>query len=201
MLFFYVAVPCGTWDLGFLTGGQTYPHPHWKGRVLTTELPKKSQIFHFIYFIFPLYFYLPFWLFVFSSENGNPLQCSCLENPRDGGAWWAAVYGVAQSRTRLKRLSSSSSSSEAWEWSCHILVVLALFSFLMHTNQVLHVQRTRAEGTFCYSIVKTSIKYTENTPEILCLKREVDFAFQNILWGSTFLNESRFSCFGTESII
>ena len=40
--------------------------------------------------------------------NGNPLQCSCLENPRDGGAWWAAVYGVARSRTRLKRLSSSS---------------------------------------------------------------------------------------------
>ena len=41
---------------------------------------------------------------------GNPLQCSCLENPRDGGAWWAAVCGVAQSRTRLKRLSSSSST-------------------------------------------------------------------------------------------
>ena len=40
--------------------------------------------------------------------NGNPLQCSCLENSRDGGAWWAAVYGVAQSRTRLKWLSSSS---------------------------------------------------------------------------------------------
>ena len=40
--------------------------------------------------------------------NGNPLQCSCLENPRDGGAWWAAVYGVAQRWTRLKRLSSSS---------------------------------------------------------------------------------------------
>ena len=43
--------------------------------------------------------------------NGNPLQCSCLENPRDRGAWWAAVYGVTQSRTRLKWLSSSSSSS------------------------------------------------------------------------------------------
>ena len=42
--------------------------------------------------------------------NGNPLQCSCLENPGDGGAWWAAVYGVAQSWTRLKRLSSNSSS-------------------------------------------------------------------------------------------
>ena len=42
--------------------------------------------------------------------NGNPLHCSCLENPRDGGAWWAAICGVARSRTRLKRLSSSSSS-------------------------------------------------------------------------------------------
>ena len=41
--------------------------------------------------------------------NGNPLQCSCLENPRDRGVWWAAVYGVSQSQTRLKRLSSSSS--------------------------------------------------------------------------------------------
>ena len=41
--------------------------------------------------------------------NGNPLQCSCLENPRDGGAWWAAIYGAAQSQTWLKRLSSSSS--------------------------------------------------------------------------------------------
>ena len=43
--------------------------------------------------------------------NGNPLQCSCLGNPRDRGAWWASVYGVAQSRTRPKQLSSSSSSS------------------------------------------------------------------------------------------
>ena len=45
--------------------------------------------------------------------NGNPLQRSCLKNPRDRGAWWAAIYGVAQSRTRLKRLSSSSSG---WFW-------------------------------------------------------------------------------------
>ena len=46
--------------------------------------------------------------------NGNPLQCSCLENPRDGGAWWAAISGVTQSRTWLKRLSSSSSSPAHW---------------------------------------------------------------------------------------
>ena len=57
--------------------------------------------------------------------NGSPLQCSCLENPRDGGAWWAAIYGVAQSRTRLKRLSSSSSSwkivkdKEVWGATVH----------------------------------------------------------------------------------
>ena len=43
--------------------------------------------------------------------NGNPLQCSCLENPRDGGAWWAAVYGVTQSRTRLKRLEAAAAAS------------------------------------------------------------------------------------------
>ena len=46
-----------------------------------------------------IYVYL--WL-IHGKGNGNPLQCSCLENPRDGGAWWAAVYGVAQSWTRLK---------------------------------------------------------------------------------------------------
>ena len=52
--------------------------------------------------------------------NGNPLQCSCLENPRDGGAWWAAVYGVAQSRTRLKRLSRSSETHGLWGSLSHI---------------------------------------------------------------------------------
>ena len=48
--------------------------------------------------------------------NGNPLQCSCLENPRGGGAWWDPVYGVAQSRTLLKRLSSSSSSLFSYQY-------------------------------------------------------------------------------------
>ena len=50
--------------------------------------------------------------------NGNPLQCSCLENPTDGGAWWASICGVAQSRTRLKQLSSSSSSSSSSRLLC-----------------------------------------------------------------------------------
>ena len=56
--------------------------------------------------------------------NGSPLQCSCLENLRDGGAWWAAVHGVAQSQTRLKRLSSSSSKKKMkWIWVCHTITV------------------------------------------------------------------------------
>ena len=54
--------------------------------------------------------YFHFSLSCLGEGNGNPLQCSCLENPRDGGAWWASVYGVSQSRTQLKRLSSKSSS-------------------------------------------------------------------------------------------
>ena len=54
--------------------------------------------------------HVPFSLSCIGEGNGNPLYCSCLENPRDGGAWWAAIYGVAQSRTWLKWLSSSSSS-------------------------------------------------------------------------------------------
>ena len=55
--------------------------------------------------------------------NGNPLQCSCLENPRDWVAWWAAVYGAAQSRTRLKRCSSSSSSSSSLKITLLLLVL------------------------------------------------------------------------------
>ena len=63
--------------------------------------------------------------------NGNPLQCSCLENPRDGGTWWAAVYGVTQSQIQLKRLSSSSSS----RYSC--ISLYFSFEVLLIYNVVL----------------------------------------------------------------
>ena len=65
--------------------------------------------------------WLHFTLSCIGEGNGNPLQCSCLENPRDGEAWWAAVYGVAQSRTRLKQLSSSSSRTicKSLYWICY----------------------------------------------------------------------------------
>ena len=71
--------------------------------------------------------------------NGNPLQYSCLENPRDGGAWWAAVYGVAQSQTRLKQLSSSSSSS-AW---------LVTYQFIHYPSSHLSIHLSNTFNTNC----------------------------------------------------
>ena len=71
--------------------------------------------------------------------NGNPLQCSCLESPRDGGAWWAAVYGVTQSQTWLKWLSSSSSS---WE------VVLTQLGFAMSSGPAGSISWGRDLGQF-----------------------------------------------------
>ena len=65
-------------------------------------------------------------------SNGTPLQYSCLENPMDGGAWWAAIYGVAQSRTWLKRLSSSSSSSSSN--TEHLFVCLLIVCFLCRNS-------------------------------------------------------------------
>ena len=77
--------------------------------------------------------------------NGNPLQCSCLENPRDGGAWWGAVYRVAQSQTRLKQLSSSS-SSRACHTSCHPLYpsYMILLSGAQTCNVFLHARPLHA---------------------------------------------------------
>ena len=69
--------------------------------------------------------------------NGNPHQYSCLEKPRDGGAWWAAVYGVAQSQTRLKRLSSSSSSIRVKWWkkqSWKMICITQALGLLFHTT-------------------------------------------------------------------
>ena len=88
--FFEVLEPSVCLNLGFYSNFSYLFH------VVLCE-PYWSEIYYF------------FSLSCIGEGNGNPLQCSCLENPGDGGAWWAAVYGVAQSWTRLKRLSSSSS--------------------------------------------------------------------------------------------
>ena len=78
-------------------------------------------------------FHFHFSLSCIREGNGNPLQCSCLENPRDGEAWWAAVYGVAQSQTQLKQLSSSSSSRPFLNllyWLIFLLTMDHIFLFL-----------------------------------------------------------------------
>ena len=72
---------------------------------------------------FPVLYYL--------LGNGNPLQCSCLENPRGGRAWWAVVYGVSQSRTWLKQLSSSRvcSNSCPLSWWCYLTISSSVAPF------------------------------------------------------------------------
>ena len=86
---------------------------------------------------------LPLFTLCIGEGNGTPLQCSCLENPRDGRAWWAAVYGVAQSRTRLKRLSSSSS-----------MVVLCLIfggTLILFSHQQLLTHHTFSHSNYIIS--------------------------------------------------
>ena len=86
----------------------------WTGELVHKESDTTEQLhFHFS-------------LSCIGEGNGNPLQCSCLKNPRDGGAWWAGVYGVAQSQTRLTWLSSSSSSSIDYFLQQHIHISVKL---------------------------------------------------------------------------
>ena len=80
----------------------------WK--ILWTEEPGRLQSMRSLRVRHDWATSLSLFTFMHWRRKCNPLQRSCPENPRDGGAWWAAIYGVAQSRTRLKRLSSSSSS-------------------------------------------------------------------------------------------
>ena len=87
---------------------------------------------------------VPFWVlrhsFLSLTEwNGNPLQYSFLENPRDRGAWWAAVYGVAQSRTRLERLISSSSSSDYITSSWRLAVGYSFCTLLMPMSEAFSI--------------------------------------------------------------
>ena len=92
--------------------------------------------------------------------NGNPLQCSCLKNPRDGGAWWAAIYGVAQSRTRLKRLSSSSSSNENSSGlaSSAALTTVSFLKLFIHFQVSETTQRYPTVILICIAIMSNYIK-------------------------------------------
>ena len=99
----------------------------------------------------------PFSLFTCIGEgNGTPLQCSCLENPRDGGAWWAAVSGVEQSRTRLKQLSSSSSISDPGKWT---IVAITLGHVCTHMKvQMSHCPHHSIQGLLYFQFFHVLFK-------------------------------------------
>ena len=94
--------------------------------------------------------------------NGNPLQCSCLENPKDRGAWWAAIYGVTQSRTRLKRLSSSSSRET--------LSIQVDHMWLLSSQSVFILCYLQVHGLYSINSIKcifrTIVSYNRNYLEI-----------------------------------
>ena len=109
----------------------------------------------------PLGLHFHFSLPCIGEGNGNPLQCSCLENPRDGGAWWAAVYGVTQGRTWLKWLSSSSSSklssSSAAEKSASAPLSNERYHWLIFSFIPLSPYTGDGDGRTLYTILNTLV--------------------------------------------
>ena len=91
--------------------------------------------------------------------NGNPLQCSCLEDARDGGAWWAAVSGVAQSRTRLKRLSSSSSRNRKQ------VLITSIFhvDYAWWANRALIVQQIQENSNTEGKVLNMKLHFPKNS--------------------------------------
>ena len=97
--------------------------------------------------------------------NGNPFQCSCLENPRDGRSWWTAISGVAQSQTRLKRLSSSSSLTRGLGQFDYYLSVKSGFPVhgitLWRSNAIFYV-KCSVQNLFKYKILLKTISTTRS---------------------------------------
>ena len=96
--------------------------------------------------------------------NGNPLQCSCLENPRDGRAWWPAVYGVAQSQIRLMRLSSSSIS---------LIYILLSFMLPLWLNWERLCLQCERPG-FNPGLGRSPGEGSGNPPQYSCLENSMD---------------------------
>ena len=103
-----------------------------------------------------------FSLLCIGEGDGNPLQCSCLENPGDGRAWWAAISGVAQIQTRLGRLSSSSSKDSMLLKFYHIYIYISfmvnlkiLYTFSKKYLESVLVQNYSHTHTYCYSVLGT----------------------------------------------
>ena len=120
--------------------------------------------------------------------NGNPVQCSCLENPSDGGAWWTAVYGVVQSWTRLKRLSSSSSLSLM---PTVVLETVLISNYLDHptktnskynlssenpkkqTNSVRNIHKPPPQRFYMFAVFLVSSAFQNAEQQMVRTKKEV----------------------------
>ena len=113
--------------------------------------------------------------------NGNPLQCSCLENPRDGGAWWAAVSGVAQSRTRLKWLSSSSISWLIHLYNSFLLWSPVSFFFILHHPLTCYSWSRLSPDTLLH------ISCLSHIPSYIILPHLCSFEWPGTFW--TFLEQ------------
>ena len=125
--------------------------PALTGWFLSTAPSGKSWMSHFF---FTFYFILEY---THGEGNGNPLQYSCLENPMDGGTWWAAICGVAQSQTRLKRLSSSSSR-------LYPINNIVIVSGAQQSNSVIHIHvsilQTPLPSRLPHNIEQSSLCHT-----------------------------------------
>ena len=111
--------------------------------------------------------------------NGNPFQYSCLENPRDRGAWWAAAYGVSQSRTRLKWLSSSSSSSSSF--------VLSDFFSMWFVNYQINISFRKYNFimSFLFPVIVAQTQYSNNAIWLSWadyLKQCLGMLFMSLRW-------------------
>ena len=125
--------------------------------------------------------------FSYSLGNGNPVQCSCLENPEDGGAWWAAVYGVAQSRTRLKQFSSSLRIIHLkFFWNPNISIILRFYFYL---DEIITCIILCFTAVCCFNIILPSLSY-KLLGVVTILGKSVTFSFCWIIWTDTSIGVS-----------
>ena len=118
--------------------------------------------------------------------NGNPLQCSCLENPRDGEAWWAVVYGVAQSQTRVKWLNSSSSSSSWVNEAMLGLCVWCTCVLMDEKNQFLPLPTPAAHGESRLLQKKEELFWVVSLKSLV--QRSTDFGTRDQFHGRRFFH-------------
>ena len=125
---------------------------------------------------FPVWLHFHFSLSCIGEGNGSPLHCSCLENPRDGGAWWTAIYGVTQSRTRLKWLSIC---------LFQLLLLISSNTFVVAVQSLNHFWHFAASWTAaCQASLSSTI--SQSLLKFMPIKSEM-LANQLILWHSLLL--------------